>query len=206
MMTHEPLRQSIALALWLLAVCAVAASAQPRLQVAALRVTVKDPSGAVIPGATVQLTRLDAAAGAVSVAPVMSDGQGVAHAGGLVPGRYRLEVAFPGFESHLTPELRVRPGESRREVTLPIRRVDESVAVGRDAQTSASDPKSDRFGTVLSREQIDALPDDPDEMEAVLKEMAGPGGTSRVDGFRGGKLPPNSQIRSIRQCLEQGTD
>ena len=197
-MTLEPRRPSIALALWLLAVCAAAASAQPRPQVAALRVTVKDPSGAVIPGATVQLTRLDDPAGAVSAAPVMSDGQGVAHAAGLAPGRYRLEVAFPGFESHLTPELRVRAGEGRREVTLAIRRVDESVAVGRDAQTSASDPKSDRFGTVLSREQIDALPDDPDEMEAVLKEMAGPGGTIRVDGFRGGKLPPKSQIRSIR--------
>ena len=35
-------------------------------------------------------------------------------------------------------------------------------------------------------------------MEKVLKEMAGPGGTIRVDGFRGGKLPPKSQIRSIR--------
>ena len=28
--------------------------------------------------------------------------------------------------------------------------------------------------------------------------MAGPGATLRVDGFRGGKLPPKSQIRSIR--------
>ena len=28
--------------------------------------------------------------------------------------------------------------------------------------------------------------------------MAGPGGTIRVDGFRGGRLPPKSQIRSIR--------
>jgi hypothetical protein len=35
-------------------------------------------------------------------------------------------------------------------------------------------------------------------MESVLKEMAGPGGTIRVDGFRGGRLPPKSQIRSIR--------
>jgi hypothetical protein len=161
-------------------------------------VTVKDPSGAVIPAATVQLTRLDDSAGSVSVAPVMSDQQGVAHAAGLAPGRYRLEVTFPGFEPHLTPDFRVRAGESRREVTLAIRRIDESIAVGRDPETSASDPNSERFGTVLTREQIDALPDDPDEMEAVLKEMAGPGGTIRVDGFRGGKLPPKSQIRSIR--------
>jgi hypothetical protein len=32
----------------------------------------------------------------------------------------------------------------------------------------------------------------------VLNEMAGPGATIRVDGFRGGRLPPKSQIRSIR--------
>lgn len=72
------------------------------------------------------------------------------------------------------------------------------MSVGRDPATSASDPNTDRFGTTLSRQQIDALPDDPDEMEKVLKEMAGPGASIRVDGFRGGKLPPKAQIRSIR--------
>src|SRR4029079_4904952 len=51
---------------------------------------------------------------------------------------------------------------------------------------------------VLSRDQIEALPDDPDEMEKTLKEMAGPGATLRVDGFRGGKLPPKAQIPLIR--------
>ena len=94
--------------------------------------------------------------------------------------------------------MRVRAGGQQRDVTLPIEKVAESVAVGRDAATAASDPKSERFSNVLSKDQIEALPDDPDEMEKVLKEMAGPGATIRVDGFRGGKLPPKSQIRSIR--------
>ncbi len=35
-------------------------------------------------------------------------------------------------------------------------------------------------------------------MEDTLKQMAGPGAVVRVDGFRGGKLPPKSQIRGIR--------
>lgn len=198
---------AIALALWMLASTAGAA-AQARPQTGTLRVTVKDPSGAVIPGAAVQLTPLRAARdggqartdddGAAGGASVVSDGQGVGHATGLVPGRYLLEVTFPGFEPHQTPDLRVRAGESRKEVTLAIRKIDETIAVGRDPQTGASDPRSDRFSNVLSREQIEALPDDPDEMEAMLKEMAGPGGTIRVDGFRGGRLPPKSQIRSIR--------
>jgi hypothetical protein len=35
-------------------------------------------------------------------------------------------------------------------------------------------------------------------MEAALQAMAPPGSVIRVDGFTGGKLPPKSQIRSIR--------
>ena len=70
--------------------------------------------------------------------------------------------------------------------------------VGQDPRDRALDPRGNSFGNVLTRAQIEALPDDPDEMEAALKEMAGPGATIRVDGFRGGKLPPKSQIQSIR--------
>jgi hypothetical protein len=168
-----------------------------RPQAANVGVVVKDPSGAVIPAASVQLTPLERAE-SVPATAVRSDAQGLATISGVAPGRYRLDVAFEGFEPHLTPEWRIRTGENRREVTLAIRRIDESVAVGRDPATSASDPNSDRFGNVLTREQIEALPDDPDEMERILTEMAGPGGTIRVDGFRGGKLPPKSQIRSVR--------
>jgi hypothetical protein len=72
------------------------------------------------------------------------------------------------------------------------------VVVGRDGQSSSLDPRGQAFSTVLTREQIAALPDDPDEMEAVLRAMSPPGATMRIDGFTGGKLPPKSQIRSIR--------
>ena len=188
--------------IWLAAIALLpsfTAHASPqRPQSATVRVVVKDPSGAVIPNAAVQLTAIEGPGEATTAAAVLSDGQGQAVATGLAPGRYRLDVSFAGFEPHVTPELRVRAGENRREVVLAIRKLDENVAVGRDPATSASDPNSARFGNVLSKEQIDALPDDPDEMERVLKEMAGPGGTIRVDGFRGGRLPPKSQIRSIR--------
>ena len=175
-----------------------AAAAQPRRQTGTLRVVVKDPSGAVIPGAVVQITGAEQATRDVTRTDVISDGQGVAVANDLEPGRYSIAVAFPGFETATIAEHRVRAGENRREVPLRIQKLDESVSVGRDPATNASDPNGDRFSNVLSREQIDALPDDPDEMEKVLKEMAGPGATIRVDGFRGGRLPPKSQLRSIR--------
>jgi hypothetical protein len=179
-----------------------AAGAAPALAQAhltgTLHVVVRDPSGAVIPNATVVVKGNDAATRDVVVPSLASDGQGVATALDLAAGRYTVTASFPGFESRTIADVRVRTGETRREITLPIEKIAESVAVGRDPATSASDPKSDRFSNVLSRDQIDALPDDPDEMERVLTEMAGPGATIRVDGFRGGKLPPKSQIRSIR--------
>ena len=189
-----------------LSVCVVALSvlalnspalAQQRPTSATLRIVVHDPSGAVIPAAVVLITDAEAPTPAVPV-EVTSDGQGVAVAAGLGPGRYAVSVSFPGFETKILTDLRLRAGETKRDVTLAIQKLDQAVSVGRDPAVSASDPNNDRFSTVLSKQQIDTLPDDPDEMESVLKEMAGPGATLRVDGFRGGKLPPKSQIRSIR--------
>ena len=171
-------------------------AAQAR-QTGTLRVVVKDPSGAVIPNAAVVVQGTDAATKDVAVPQFVSDGQGVA-AADLPSGRYTVSVSFPGFESRTLADVRVRSGVTSRDVMLPIEKMAESVAVGRDAATAASDPRSERFGNTLSKDQIDALPDDPDEMERVLRDMAGPGAALRVDGFRGGKLPPKSQIRSIR--------
>ena len=171
---------------------------QQRPQASSLRITVKDQTGGVVPGALVDVKGAEDKTAAVSMTDLPSDGQGVVTVGDLAPGRYRVQVAFPGFETLIIADLRVRAGENKRDAVLAIQKLDESVSVGRDKATVASDPKNDRFSTVLSRDQINALPDDPDEMERVLKEMAGPGATLRVDGFRGGKLPPKSQIRSIR--------
>jgi hypothetical protein len=165
---------------------------------AALRLVVKDVTGAVIPGAMVQVRGAEASTQAVVREDLPSDRQGVVHVDGLVPGRYAVQVDFPGFESLLLPDVRVRNGENRRDAVLALQKYDEAVSVGRDPATAASDPQNDRFNTVLSKNQIEALPDDPDEMERVLQEMAGPGAAIRVDGFRGGRLPPKSQIRSIR--------
>jgi hypothetical protein len=41
------------------------------------------------------------------------------------------------------------------------------------------------------------LPDDPDELQRMLEEIAGPGATIRVDGFSGGRLPTRDQIARI---------
>jgi hypothetical protein len=163
-----------------------------------LIVTVADQTGAVIQHATVTVTHQDTAAQGVVIAPTHTGNEGVAVVDGLPDGRYTLQVEFPGFATSVLQDIRVRGGDTRRRVTLQISKLDEAVTVSRDRQSAALDPQGSAFSSVLTREQIDSLPDDPDEMEAVLKAMAPPGSTIRVDGFTGGKLPPKSQIRSIR--------
>src|SRR5262245_13446720 len=176
----------------------VVAAAQSRPD-ATLRVTVVDPSGAVIVGAAVTVTPNAPAAGTTAVpAVVATSGRGEAVFAALEPGRYAIHVESPGFEPYDAGDVRVRGGENRREAKLKMAKLAETVQVGRDPRERASDPRGDAFATILGQAQIDELPDDPDEMEQVLRDMAGPGATLRVNGFRGGRLPPKSQIQSIR--------
>lgn len=176
----------------------LAAAAQPTAERGRLIVTVADPSGAVIPNATVRVTRQDAAVTESALAPASTSATGQATLDALAAGRYTIVAEFPGFETVTVKDVRVRAGETRRTITLPLKRIAEDVVVGRDGRTASLDPRGNAFSTVLTREQIEALPDDPYEMEAALRAMAPPGATLRVDGFTGGRLPPKSQIRSIR--------
>src|SRR5262245_19694831 len=177
---------------------ATPAAAQSRPDTARLVVTVIDPSGAVIPKATVTVSGQEPGTSKAPIAPAETSMAGTVGFDGIASGRYAIQAAFPGFQTVIVRDVRLRVGETRRSITLPIKKVAEDVTVARDPQTSALDPRGNAFSTVLTREQIAALPDDPDEMKRVLKAMAPPGATLRVDGFTGGKLPPKSQIRSIR--------
>ncbi|MBP1603902.1 MAG: Outer rane receptor for ferrienterochelin and colicin, partial [Acidobacteria bacterium] len=186
-------------AVLLVACLAVPAAAQVQPRRGRIIVTVADQSGLVVPNAAVRVVPQEDQAGAEGLNPVMTGGAGVAVVGDLLEGRYTVEVEFPGFETAVVRDVRVRGGnDTRRRVTLRIQRVEEDLTVSRDRQSSALDPKGSAFSSILTREQIEALPDDPDEMEAVLKAMSPPGSVLRVDGFTGGRLPPKSQIRSIR--------
>jgi hypothetical protein len=162
-----------------------------------LIITVADQTGAVIPGATITMTRSDGPQPDASRGPVETSPEGVATLPGLPPGRYTVQIEFPGFESNTIKDLRVRAGDNRQSVVLAIKKVEDSVVVGQDAQTAASD-RNRAFGSALTREQIDALSDDPEEARRQLLDMVGGDAVIRVDSFEGAQLPPKSQIRSIR--------
>ena len=168
-----------------------------------LLITVVDQTRAVIPAATVTIAGLDEATKATSIAPSQTTSQGLATITGLIPGRYEIRAEFPGFQAGVLSDVRVRAGNNKHVVVLPLQRVEQEVTVGRDAQSSAADRRSIVFGSALTREQIDALSDDPEEMRRQLQDLAGTDAVIRVDSFEGAALPPKAQIKSIHITRDQ---
>jgi hypothetical protein len=150
----------------------------------------------VIPNATVNVIGLDEETKKAAIPPVQTTAKGTAMVDRIVPGRYSIQCEFPGAQMGLLRDLRVRSGDNKHVLVLPLQKYTSEVTVQRDAQTVASD-RGVTFGTTLTREAIEALSDDPEEMARQLSDMAGPGAVIRVDSFEGEQLPPKSQIKSI---------
>ncbi len=171
--------------------------------VGTLSVTVVDSTGAVLPGATVTVSGIEAGNKASALEPAKAGTDGVATIAKIAPGRYAVQAEFDGFETRRLPDIRVRSGNNKQVVMLPIAGHKELITVGQDKQAAAADPRGSSFGTTLTREQLDALSDDPDVLRQQLQDMAGPGAVIKVDSFEGGALPSKAQIRSIRISRDQ---
>ena len=156
----------------------------------------------MLPGATVTLAGIDASNKAATIAPASTSPQGQAKFENLAPGRYAIKAEFSGFQTRTLPDVRIRSGENKQVVVLPIDRLLSSVTVERDRQQAASD-RDVTFGTVMTREQIDALSDDPDELRRQLMDIGGPDAKLLIDSFEGRDLPPKALIKSIRVTRDQ---
>jgi hypothetical protein len=167
-----------------------------------LHVTVVDPSGAVVVGATVTVAGAEPATSASAIEPAASVDNGIATVSGLIPGRYTITAEFAGFEARVLKDVRVRGGDNKHVAVLPLPKLEASVTVAQDKQEAAAD-RDRSFGTVLTRDEIEALSDDPATLRQQLQDMAGPGAVIRIDGFEGGALPSKAQIRSIRISRDQ---
>jgi Carboxypeptidase regulatory-like domain len=176
-----------------LVLAALPCLAQATQGIASLEVIVKDPSGALINKAQVQLVRNGKPQSLSS-----TNQRGEAHFNKVAAGRYQIHVEAPGFKAQDVDSGDISTGQNRREVTLEIEVIKVDVDVADEAQVRNTNPKGPSFSNVLTAEQIAQLPDDPDELENAINQLAGPGAQMRVNGFRGGKLPPKSQIREIR--------
>ncbi len=171
----------------------LAASAQAT---GGLRGQVLDPSGAVIPGATVTLAQ----GATVLNAPSGNDGN---YSFRDVPaGTYSLTIDAQGFSFPKT-DVSISSHVRQMNLTLAIAVQQQNVQVTSKTNGVSVNPDENSDALVLSGHDLDALSDDPDQLQSELQALAGPsagpnGGQIYIDGFAGGQLPPKSSIREIR--------
>jgi hypothetical protein len=175
----------------------VASSAQ---NTGGLRGQVMDPSGAVVPGATVQVAQEPTGASRTAA----TDGEGQFRIEGLPPGRYSVTVRAEGFEPTIHPAV-VSAGKAavKLQIHIAIATQAQQVLVEGNNPTLELSPQSNASAVVVSGRDLDSLSNDPDELQNQIQALAGPavgpdGGEIYIDGFTMGDLPPKSAIREIR--------
>jgi len=187
----------ILLLLLLLLTLLPAMYAQPS---ASLHGVVTDESGALVPGATVTVSN---AAGLVKSATSGNDG--AYSVTGLPSGKYTVQASSPGLQQ-LQPSTVDLSAPQSLGADLQMRVVAEKqeVTVQENAGPAVSvDPSQNAGALVLRGADLQALSDDPDDLQADLQALAGPsagpsGGQIYIDGFTGGTLPSKDSIREIR--------
>jgi hypothetical protein len=167
-------------------------------QTGSVRGVLKDDSGAVIPAATVTLE----GNGATKTAQAQADG--TYSFVGLAPGQYTVSVHYPGF----TPFTKVVTVNAAAVVQVPVQLTisteKQSVTVqAQNTTTVSTEPDNNATSLAIKGEDLQALPDNPDDLADALSALAGPGagpsgGQLYIDGFSGGELPPKESIREIR--------
>src|SRR6201988_3794603 len=131
-----------------------------------LRGLITDELGAAIVGANVTLTD---ATGVQK--KTTTNGEGVYTFAGLAPGSYKLQAIATGFTQTEEQTVDIKAGRQSLDVTLKVT-IEEQVTV---AETPIStDANNNANQTVIGGKDLDALPDDPDELAAALQALAGP--------------------------------
>ncbi|MGA9057622.1 MAG: carboxypeptidase regulatory-like domain-containing protein [Terriglobia bacterium] len=164
-----------------------------------LRGQVSDPSGAAVPGASVE---------AVSSSGQTSSGvatnEGSYEIRGLAPGKYAVRAQAKGFAVFEQQSVEIVAGQGRKlDITLQIAEEKEQVTVSDQTTKVSVAPEESATSLVIKGEDLQALSDDPDELQSELEALAGPaagpnGGQIYVDGFTAGQLPPKADILEIR--------
>src|SRR5271154_4848122 len=186
----------LGVALSLIASMALAARAQTN--VGAIHGQVTDPSNAVVVGASVIVTGTDG-----NVLSATTNQQGVFDLKGVAPGTYKVEVFAKGFGAFAKEGVLVAAGQTQQvNAALEIEVQQQQVTVTDQSGAVDVSPSNNAGAIVINGAALDALPDDPDELQTDLTALAGPsagpnGGQFYIDGFTAGQLPPKASIREI---------
>jgi hypothetical protein len=185
--------------LWL-TLCSMAAVSLAQGGAQTLRGRVRDELGGLIMSATV--TVIDAK-GLERVTTTNERGEFAFD--NLEQGFYRLRITAAGFALYENSEVQVGAGKSQTlSIELRVELKKEEVSVGEGSRLT-TDAENNQSATVLRGAELDALPEDPDDLFAALQALSGPaagpgGGQILIDGFTntGQPLPPRATIREIR--------
>jgi hypothetical protein len=118
---------------------------------------------------------------------------------GLKPGVYTLTVELDGF-AKFTQQIDLSNKRSL-DFNIPLKVfIAEQVEVQDNSSGISTEPDKNLSATILTPKELEALPDDPDELLETLKQMAGPGEASvYLNGFsERGRIPTKDQIQQIR--------
>ena len=163
-----------------------------------LRGQVKDVTDAVIVGATVTIVGEDG-----GERTTQTDESGTFSFRNLPAGKYTVRAQNQGFALYENKEVEVAANTNAPlAINLSIETLETQVVVTNENKVDTS-PEGNASALVLDERDIEALPDDEEDLAAALQALAGPaagpnGGGIFIDGFSGGSLPPRDTIREIR--------
>jgi hypothetical protein len=164
-----------------------------------IRGTVTDPSNGAIAGASIIITSAVGQSLGATTSKV-----GAYEVKGLALGVYKVEAMAKGFALYEKDGVQVKSSDAiTLDITLKLETEQQKVTVSAEAPNVDVSPENNAGAVVISGKALDALSDDPDELQADLQALAGPsagpnGGQMYIDGFTAGQLPPKSSIREIR--------
>src|SRR5882672_6991673 len=197
-MKFRRLNQCLLAIVTILLVVALSGPASAQLAPGKLHGQIMDPTEAVVPQANISVKN----ASGLSLS-VKSDGAGGYEVKNLTPGAYTLTVTAKGFVP-ATVNIVIAAGQDQKlNIPLEVAGKEEEITVESESSKVSTNSDSNANAVVISGKDLDALSDDPDELQSELQALAGPsagpnGGQIYIDGFTGGQLPPKSSIREIR--------
>lgn len=164
-----------------------------------IRGVVTDPTGAVIASANIILASSEGATTATT-----SGRDGAFLFATVKPGTYTLVIEAKGFATATLDSISIEAGgivQKSVKMQLPVEQ--QQIEVKEDSLGVSTSADGNASAMVIKGKDLDALSDDPDELQNELSALAGPaagpnGAQIFIDGFTGGQLPPKSSIREIR--------
>jgi len=183
-MRFRPLRMVLLSLAFLLSLFRAGGNLDAQTLTGGLNGAVTDPSGGVVAKVAVRLT--DVAGASLDTA---TNRDGFYEFKGLVPGTYSLKAVAKGFAIFTQEDVQVLAGKTQQlNIGLLIQMEEERVEVS-DSSTKVDIAPSNNAGMVVMQgKDLDALSDDPDELQSELQTLAGPsagpnGGQIYIDGF-----------------------